>query len=174
MPSLKHIAFVACAACIAVLARPPAGWAAEAFARNDAAAPSVVVKGKGSYYADRLHGQPTASGELLDQDDLTAASRDLPLGAHATVTTLSTGKSVRVRINDRGPYVRGRVIDLSKRAAELIDIDRGDGVAQVQVEAVPSEQPTAELEEKVAQTAIKKRAAAASRAQKSQLQKPRQ
>lgn len=123
-----------------------------------AGAPSVVEHGGASYYSDKLQGRPTASGELHDQNALTAASRDLPLGATAIVTNLENGKSVEVEIIDRGPYARGRVIDLSKRAASTIGIDRAQGIAQVRVEARPSAQPTPELNEQVAAVGARKRA----------------
>jgi rare lipoprotein A len=113
--------------------------------------PPVVQHGAASYYADRFQGQRTASGERHDQNEYTAASRLLPLGARARVTNLETGKSVAVEINDRGPYARGRVIDLSKRAARVIGIDRRKGVARVKVEARAGDQPTPELKEEIAQ-----------------------
>ena len=128
------------------------------------AAPAVVQHGKASYYANKFHGQKTASGERMNQNDLTAASKVLPLGSTATVTNLETGQSVDVKINDRGPFVAGRVIDLSKSAAAAIDLERKDGVAPVKVEAKPEAQPTQELEQKVkevadAQAEAKKQAA---------------
>ena len=124
------------------------------------AGPAAVVEhGGASYYSDKFQGRPTASGELHDQNALTAASRDLPLGATATVTNLENGKSVEVEIIDRGPYARGRVIDLSKRAASTIGIGRAQGIAQVRVEASASAQPTPELNEQVAAVGARKRAA---------------
>jgi rare lipoprotein A len=77
----------------------------------------------------------------------------LPLGTRATVINEENGKSVNVRINDRGPYVDGRVIDLSKKAAKKIGIDKNQGVAAVTVEAKPSKQPTPELKEAVRSSA---------------------
>lgn len=77
-------------------------------------------KGKASRYADRFEGQATASGEPYDPDALTAAHRELPMGTVVTVTNTATGQSVRVRINDRGPHVSGRVIDLSRAAWDRI------------------------------------------------------
>jgi len=69
--------------------------------------------GKASYYANKYHGRTTANGETFEQDAATAAHLDLPFGTKVKVTNLANNKSVIVRINDRGPYVRGRVIDLS-------------------------------------------------------------
>ena len=118
--------------------------------------PVLQQQGEASYYADKFHGRKTATGETFSQNKLTAASRDLPLGTHVTVTNQENGKSVDVKVNDRGPYVDGRVIDLSKKAAEKLDM-KDDGVAPVTVEARPSAQPTEELkqavQEKAAETA---------------------
>ena len=119
----------------------------------------VVEHGIASYYGDQFQGRTTASGELHDQNELSAASRDLPLGSKARVTNLENGKSVEVEIKDRGPYVRGRVIDLSKRAARILGIGQRKGVARVIVQAHPADQPTPELKDQVAQVAAKKRAA---------------
>ncbi len=82
-------------------------------------------------------GNITASGERFDPHALTAASKTLPLGSTVLVTNLKTGKSVTVRINDRGPFVPGRNLDLSKRAAEEIGIT-GKGVARVMIKRVDS------------------------------------
>jgi len=94
--------------------------------------PQVTVA---SWYGPGFHGHPTSSGEMYNQQALTAASRTLPLGSHARVTNLTTGRSVVVRINDRGPFVRGRGIDLSRAAAHRIGIDHR-GTAQVRVARV--------------------------------------
>jgi len=117
---------------------------------------TIVEHGNGSFYADKFHGRKTASGKKMDQGALTAASKDLPLGTRAKVTNLETGKSVEVEINDRGPYVPGRVIDLSKRAAEKVDLTKEDGVARMKVEAKAANQPTPELKEKIAEAAARK------------------
>jgi rare lipoprotein A len=88
--------------------------------------------GQASYYADRYHGRTTASGETFDVDALTAAHKSLAFGTVVRVTNLNNGKSVTVRINDRGPYVDGRVIDLSPAAARKIDMIH-DGVVPVKL-----------------------------------------
>ena len=85
-----------------------------------------------SFYAPELQGHPTTSGESYNQHAMTAASRTLPIGTHAKVTNLKTGKSVVVRINDHGPFVKGRGIDLSRDAAKHIGIDHR-GTAKVSV-----------------------------------------
>jgi rare lipoprotein A len=94
----------------------------------------VEQVGEASFYGDGFHGKKTASGERFDQNDLTAAHPSLPLGTNATVTNLETGNSVEVKINDRGPYVKGRDIDLSKGAAKELGMTK-DGVAPVKIEA---------------------------------------
>jgi rare lipoprotein A len=86
--------------------------------------------GVASWYGPGFHGRRTASGERFDTNSLTAAHRTLPFGTRVTVVNESTGRSVVVRINDRGPYAHGRVIDLSKAAARAIGVD---GTARVRV-----------------------------------------
>ena len=85
-----------------------------------------------SWYGPGFNGRRTASGEVFHQNDLTAASRTLPLGSHVRVTNLANGRSVVVRINDRGPYVSRRSIDLSRTAAERIGMAR-QGVGRVKI-----------------------------------------
>ncbi len=92
--------------------------------------PSQVVIA--SWYGPGFEGRRTASGERFQAQDLTAAHRSLPLGSQVTVTNLANGKSVRVRINDRGPYVRGRTIDLSRGAARRLGLERR-GIGRVRI-----------------------------------------
>lgn len=89
--------------------------------------------GKASYYAHRFHGRSTASGETYDETKLTAAHRTLPFGTRVRVTNLENGRSVSLRINDRGPHRKGRVIDVSYVAAKRLGFVR-DGIARVRVE----------------------------------------
>ena len=89
-------------------------------------------KGKASYYADKFDGRKTASGEIFRQNKLTAAHRTLPFGTMVTVKNPANGKTVTVRVNDRGPFVSGRIIDLSRAAANAIDIVK-QGVASVEI-----------------------------------------
>lgn len=110
-------------------------------------------QGKASFYDDSFQSKKTATGEPFSQEKMTAATKDLPLGSHVTVTNQENGKSVDVEVNDRGPHVKGRVIDLSKKAAKRIGITPEDGVAPVKVEARPSSQPTEELKEAVREKA---------------------
>ena len=88
--------------------------------------------GKASYYADKLDGRRTANGEVFRQRKLTAAHKTLPFGTKVKVKNLTNGKTVKVRINDRGPFVAGRIIDLSKKAAKKIDLVNA-GVANVRL-----------------------------------------
>jgi rare lipoprotein A len=97
-------------------------------------APFLVAEGKASFYADRFHGRLTANGERFNMYALTAAHKSLPFGSIVKVTNLDNGKEVVVRINDRGPFIKGRVIDLSLEAAKEIDMIR-DGVTKVRLEA---------------------------------------
>ena len=92
-------------------------------------------KGVASYYHDSLHGRKTASGEVYNKRILSAAHKSLPLGTKVRVTKASSGKSIVVKINDRGPFVKGRIIDLSRRAARRLGII-GSGVAKVEVEVL--------------------------------------
>lgn len=94
-----------------------------------------IQTGMASWYGADFHGQPTASKEIYDMFDLTAAHRTLPFGTRVMVTNLKNGKSVEVRINDRGPFIRGRIIDLSYAAAQAIDMVK-DGVVPVRLEVV--------------------------------------
>lgn len=89
-------------------------------------------KGKASFYADKFDGRKTASGEIFRQNKLTAAHRTLPFGTMVTVKNPANGKTVTVRVNDRGPFVSGRIIDLSRAAAKAIDIIK-QGVASVEI-----------------------------------------
>jgi len=92
--------------------------------------------GLASYYADKYHGRTTASGETFDMNALTAAHRTLPFGTLVKVTQLENNRSVIVRINDRGPFIDGRVIDLSRAAATELQFTRA-GLAKVKVEIIP-------------------------------------
>ena len=96
---------------------------------------SYSKRGKASWYGSAFHGRLTANGEIYDMTHLTAAHPTMPLPSYAKVTNLKNGYSVIVRVNDRGPFAPGRIIDLSKRAAQLLDYT-GHGIAQVQVDYV--------------------------------------
>jgi rare lipoprotein A len=107
-----------------------------------AAAPAMAADsarrkeiGRASWYGGSHHGHATANGERFDRTELTAAHPTLPMNSLARVTNLANGRSIVVRINDRFPRTRGRVIDLSQRAAEILGMKRR-GVATVKVEAI--------------------------------------
>src|SRR3954452_13818615 len=93
------------------------------------------AEGMASWYGDDFHGRLTANGEVFDMASLTAAHPTLPMPCYARVTNVSNGKSLIVRVNDRGPYHGNRLIDVSNKAAELLEF-KGNGVARVQVEYV--------------------------------------
>ena len=92
----------------------------------------ITENGKASYYADKFEGRKTASGAIFHQNRLTAAHRTLPFGTKVKVTNIANGRSVKVRITDRGPFSETRIIDLSKKAARKIGMI-SLGVAEVEV-----------------------------------------
>ena len=101
---------------------------------EDRAAVAQVFQGKASWYGAKFQGRPTASGEPFDMNGMTAAHRTLPFGTKVRVINPSNGRSVVVRVNDRGPFSGGRIIDLSRRAAEEIGLkNRGVGPVKLEV-----------------------------------------
>jgi rare lipoprotein A len=112
-----------------------AGRGASALAA--AAGPGSLSQGQASWYGPRFHGAATASGEAFDMYGLTAAHRTLPLGSHVQVKNLENGRTVVVKINDRGPYAKGRSIDLSYGAARRLGMVR-DGDAPVEITVLDS------------------------------------
>jgi rare lipoprotein A len=96
---------------------------------------TVLGRGSASYYASKFNGRRTASGERFDNSDLTAAHRSLPFGSRVRVTNPANGRSVVVRVNDRGPFVDNRIIDLSYTAAHKLAMTRA-GTAFVEVEVI--------------------------------------
>ena len=99
-----------------------------------------IQTGTASWYGEEFHGRPTSSREVYDMNDLTAAHNTLPLGTFVAVTNLANGRSVVVRINDRGPFVKNRIIDLSYAAARALDMI-GPGTAPVRIEVLPGLSP---------------------------------
>ncbi|HTW88584.1 MAG TPA: septal ring lytic transglycosylase RlpA family protein [Candidatus Binataceae bacterium] len=97
--------------------------------------PGKTIVGKASWYGPGFNGRETASGERFNQNKSTAASKRLPLGTHAKVTNLRNGRSAEVRINDCGPDVAGRKIDLSKKVAQRLDMTH-KGVAPVKIKVL--------------------------------------
>ena len=110
--------------------------------QNPAGGPSLreVERGQASFYGPRFHGRRTASGERYDQHALTAAHKTLPFGTLVRVRSLVTGKEVDVRVTDRGPFTRGRIIDVSRAAAIALGMI-GLGVKQVSLHIVESTTP---------------------------------
>lgn len=102
----------------------------------------VGIKDRGiaSWYGGQFHGKQAANGELFDMQALTAAHRTLPLGSMVRVVNLTNGKHVRVRINDRGPYVNGRILDLSQAAAVKLGMVQ-NGLSVIQLEVVGDRRP---------------------------------
>lgn len=98
----------------------------------------MTETGIASWYGPDFHGKRTANGEIYDQNELTAAHRTLQMPSFVRVTNLENGRSIVVRINDRGPFKHGRIIDLSKRAADLLGF-RGKGTARVRLEVLEKE-----------------------------------
>ena len=92
----------------------------------------IIESGKASYYADKFQGRKTANGETFRQRKRTAAHKTLPFGTKVKVTNLTNHKTVKVRINDRGPFVAGRIIDLSKKAARKLSMVDA-GVTEVEI-----------------------------------------
>ncbi len=88
--------------------------------------------GIASYYAESYNGRKTANGEIFQSSDMTAAHKKLPFGTKVKVTNLANGKTVKVRVNDRGPFVSGRIIDLTRAAAKKLDMVTA-GVARVKI-----------------------------------------
>lgn len=91
-----------------------------------------VQRGEASYYHPKLEGRPMANGEPFDARSNSAASRTLPLGTTARVTNMETGRSATIEVEDRGPYARGRILDVSPRTAEELGMKR-DGTARVEI-----------------------------------------
>ena len=97
--------------------------------------PGYVREGRASWYGPNFHGRTTANGEIFDQNHLSAAHPTFPLPSYARVTNKANGRTVVVRVNDRGPYSHKRIIDMSKRAAEMLGFKQ-QGTADVRVEYI--------------------------------------
>ena len=94
--------------------------------------------GIASWYGDEFAGRPTASGEIFDPNQITAAHRTLPMPSIVRITNLDNGRALAVRVNDRGPFAHGRIIDVSRRTAQLLGF-HAQGTAKVRVEILPEE-----------------------------------
>jgi rare lipoprotein A len=100
-----------------------------------AVVPDSAQSGVASYYASKFEGRRTANGERYTGDEYTAAHKTLPFGTRIRVTHLKSGRTVECRVNDRGPHKKGRIVDLSRRAAEALGI-MADGLAKVRLEVL--------------------------------------
>jgi len=105
--------------------------------------PDYDVTGIASFYGDKFHGKPTATGEIFNKNDITAAHKTLPLNSMLHVTNLENGKTLMVRLNDRGPFVGKRIIDLSEASALALGITTAKGLSQVRVRYVGPADPNA-------------------------------
>lgn len=130
---LSRQPFLVALAAVALTGQADAAWGAPK-AKPPPAAHKTQI-GEASYFHPKLAGKTTASGKPAAPNKMTAASRTLPLGTEAKVTNVETGKSVAVTVEDRGPYAEGRIIDVSPKAAEKLDM-KEDGVAPVKVKPV--------------------------------------
>ncbi len=152
-----HTAFAAPQSYGSALAALPASGAGKDNSLADAqpiddSAPDVASfhqTGRASWYGWPFHGRKTASGERFNMKALTAAHRTLPLGSYVRVTVANSSKSVVVKINDRGPYVRGRVLDLSYAAAKVLGLQHA-GTAKVEIEGLSRQEAKAAQAEMLA------------------------
>lgn len=126
MSLIKPITLLLFSACLSACSTGPI---------SSADAVDYVQQGKASFYANKFQGRQTASGERFNQTALTAAHKRLPFGSKVRVTNLANRKTTVVRINDRGPFVSGRIIDLSRSAFERI-AHTGEGVIEVKIEVL--------------------------------------
>lgn len=124
-------------ALLAVLAFTACATSAQESGRSGTQTALYSQVGVASWYGGKFHGRKTASGQVYDMNRMTAAHRTLPFGTKVEVTNLRNGRSVVVTINDRGPFIKGRIIDVSRRAAGKLGF-RNQGVAKVRVRAVPT------------------------------------
>ena len=125
------VSFASIAASVSFLG--PDEVRAEKACATEAPKAPKVQKGEASWYGRANHGKKTASGERFDQNAPTAAHPSLPMGTEIEVTNLETGKKTTLTVNDRGPKTKGRVLDISKRAAQDLGIGK-EGTAQVRIE----------------------------------------
>lgn len=136
LPLRRRLAALAALAVLLLAALsllPGCGRRNRAPAPPAAPSPGWTETGIASWYGNPYHGRKTSSGEVFDMNQMTAAHRTLPLGAIVKVTNLDNRRTVAVRINDRGPFVEGRIIDLSRAAAREIGL-LGPGIAKVRIE----------------------------------------
>ncbi len=134
-----HVPFTARIVCTLLIIGAATCGSAPRFERDATSGPALSTStGVASWYGPGFDGKQTVSGERFNQNHLTAAHKTLPFGTVVRVMNLQNGRSVEVRINDRGPFIRGRVIDLSKAAAQEIGlIQQGIGRVELRVLSMP-------------------------------------
>jgi len=103
--------------------------------RSRPAEPGAAETGIASYYAHKFHGRTTASGEVYDETRMTAAHKELPFGTRIRVTNLENGREAEFRVTDRGPFVKGRIVDVSYQGAKELDFVR-EGIVRVRLEVL--------------------------------------
>ncbi|HEU4505515.1 MAG TPA: septal ring lytic transglycosylase RlpA family protein [Nitrospira sp.] len=135
--SRSNQAKVLCTLTVAGMLLGACSWIPKGQAEFDV---GIKDRGVASWYGEQFHGRQAANGELFDMEALTAAHRTMPLGSIVRVVNLANGKHLHVRITDRGPYVNGRILDLSRAAAMQLGMEHG-GLANVQVEIVAQRRP---------------------------------
>lgn len=141
--ALLAVILTACSTAPRESRAPSDGWIGQPYTVKGVryqprAEPNYDAVGIASWYGGKFHGRKTASGQRFDKNALTAAHKTLPFGTRVKVTNLRTKRSVVVTINDRGPFVHGRIVDLSQRAAEAIGL-RHTGTGKVRVQVVSSD-----------------------------------
>ncbi|MGH7865310.1 MAG: septal ring lytic transglycosylase RlpA family protein [Candidatus Binataceae bacterium] len=135
---------VTIASCATFRRAPPAPPAPPPASAPTAWPPAASIVGIASWYGPGFDGHPTASGEIYDQHDLTAASTVIPIGSRVLVTNLSNDRSVEVTINDHGPFVKGRTLDLSQQAARMIGLIK-EGTAEVRMDVLSKPEGSREV-----------------------------
>jgi rare lipoprotein A len=133
----SHIGSLLCTITVTVMLSGACSWVPKGDARFDV---GIKDRGVASWYGEQFHGRQAANGEIFDMEALTAAHRTMPLGSVVRVVNLSNGRHIHVRITDRGPYVNGRILDLSHAAAVQLGMEQG-GLAHVQLEIVGQRHP---------------------------------
>jgi len=125
------------AVCTGTLLVGACAWVPKGDAQFDV---GIKDRGVASWYGEQFHGKQAANGEIFDMEALTAAHRTIPLGSIVRVVNLANGKYLHVRITDRGPYINGRILDLSHAAAVRLGME-GGGLAHIQIEIVGERRP---------------------------------
>ena len=126
---LRHLPLLAMLGLLVMAGPAPAAQSVDS---NQCKAKQMIGTGKASWYGPGFHGHKTANGEIFDMNAMTAAHKTLPLGTWLEVKNEKNGESLIVRVNDRGPYIKGRVLDLSRQAAVKLGLEQ-QGVGEVTI-----------------------------------------